>query len=325
MAACARKKRGWLRWLLIAALLLAAAVIAMEQNLSQTLLDMAFARAYSMAVETINRAVKQVMEQGVTYEELIDAQMDAEGRVSMLRANTMRMNELASQTALLAERELGSAENQFVEIPLGAALGIDVCRAAYTRQVHGREVRVVTMADAVAPETHSDVDCDAVVTAECGLPLFCFTADCVPVLLYDGVHGTAGAVHCGWRSSVADIIGAAVEAMCSLGSRPEDISAAMGAAIGTANFETDGDVPEAMRAWLGHDAEEFIFTGRREGKYYVDLRGALAHRLCVLGLRPENIAVSRECTVELHDKYWSHRYTSKHGLQRGSQCAVIEI
>ena len=60
-----------------------------------------------MAVETINRAVKQAMGQGVAYEELIDAQMDAQGRVPMLRANTMRMNELASQTALLAERELG--------------------------------------------------------------------------------------------------------------------------------------------------------------------------------------------------------------------------
>ncbi len=124
MAACARKKNGWLRWLILVVLLLTAAVIAMEQNLSQTMLDMAFARAYSMAVETINRAVKQAMAQGVTYEELIDAQMDAQGRVSMLRANTMRMNELASQTALLAERELGSAENQVVEIPLGAALGV---------------------------------------------------------------------------------------------------------------------------------------------------------------------------------------------------------
>lgn len=124
MAACARKKNGWLRWLILVVLLLTAAVTAMEQNLSQTLLDMAFARAYSMAVETINRAVKQAMAQGVTYEELIDAQMDAQGRVSMLRANTMRMNELASQTALLAERELGSAENQVVEIPLGAALGV---------------------------------------------------------------------------------------------------------------------------------------------------------------------------------------------------------
>ena len=117
------KKSGRLRWLILVILLLAAGVIAMEQNLSQTMLDMAFARAYSMAVETINRAVKQAMAQGVTYEELIDAQMDAQGRVSMLRANTMRMNELASQTALLAERELGSAENQVVEIPLGAGAG----------------------------------------------------------------------------------------------------------------------------------------------------------------------------------------------------------
>ena len=124
MAACARKKSGGMRWLILLILLLTAAVIAMEQNLSQTMLDMAFARAYSMAVETINRAVKQAMGQGVAYEELIDAQMDAQGRVSMLRANTMRMNALASQTALLAERELGSAENQVVEIPLGAALGV---------------------------------------------------------------------------------------------------------------------------------------------------------------------------------------------------------
>ena len=124
MAACERKKSGRLRWLILVILLLAAGVIAMEQNLSQTMLDMAFARAYSMAVETINRAVKEVTAQGITYEELIDAQTDAQGRISMLRANTMRMNELASQTALLAERELGSAENQVVEIPLGAALGV---------------------------------------------------------------------------------------------------------------------------------------------------------------------------------------------------------
>ena len=124
MTACAHRKRGWLRWLLIAGLLLAAGLIAMEQNLSQTMLDMAFARAYSMAVETINRAVKEVTAQGITYEELIDAQTDAQGRISMLRANTMRMNELAARTALLAEEELNSAENQFVEIPLGAALGV---------------------------------------------------------------------------------------------------------------------------------------------------------------------------------------------------------
>jgi len=105
-------------------LCLLALLIAMEQNLSQTMLDMAFAQAYSMAVETLNGAVKKVTERGVQYEELVDAHTDEHGRITMLRANTMRMNELAAQTALLAERELNSIENQFVEIPLGAALGI---------------------------------------------------------------------------------------------------------------------------------------------------------------------------------------------------------
>ena len=124
MAAESGRKRAWGRGLALAALLLLALVIMMEQNLSQTLLDMAFARAYSMAVETLNRAVHTVTDNGVAYEELIDTRLDVQGKVSMLRANTMRMNALAAQTAMVAEQELNSFENQFVEIPMGAALGV---------------------------------------------------------------------------------------------------------------------------------------------------------------------------------------------------------
>lgn len=208
---------------------------------------------------------------------------------------------------------------------LGRALGIDVEHAAYTRQVHGAEVRVVTAADACAPEAPSSVDCDALVTAERGLPLFCFTADCLPVLLYDGINGVAAAVHCGWRSSVQDILGRTVDAMCRLGSGPDSICAALGPSIGAGAFETDGDVPDALRSWLGRAAEEYIYTGVVEGKYNVDLRGAAICRLMQLGVERGNIAVSRECTVTSHDKYWSHRYTAKNGLKRGSQCAFIVL
>ena len=124
MTANGAGKSGWFRPVLLCVLVISALVIAMEQNLSQTLLDMAFAKAYSMAVETLNRAVHTVTDDGVSYDELVDTQLDVEGRVSMLRANTMRMNALAAQTAMVAEQELNSFENQFVEIPLGAALGI---------------------------------------------------------------------------------------------------------------------------------------------------------------------------------------------------------
>lgn len=124
MSAGGVKKGKQIRTVMLGGLVLMAIFMALEQNLSQTLLDMAFAKAYSMAVETLNRAVHAVTDDGVRYEELVDTQMDAQGRVSMLRANTMRMNALAAQTAMVAEQELNSTENQSVEIPLGAALGI---------------------------------------------------------------------------------------------------------------------------------------------------------------------------------------------------------
>lgn len=112
------------RIIILVILLFAVALIVLEQNLSQTFLDLSYASAYSMAVETITRAVKQVVESGINYGELIETRLDGEGRVTLLQANTMRMNELASQTALLAETELNSYSNQFVEVPMGAATGI---------------------------------------------------------------------------------------------------------------------------------------------------------------------------------------------------------
>lgn len=117
-----KRKRG--RMLLLWLLVLCIIALMMEQNLSQTMLDMAYAQAYSMAVETLNRAVKDVTENGVSYDELVDLYIDGDGRVSMLRANTIRMNELAAETALRAEAELNSFQNQFVEIPLATALGV---------------------------------------------------------------------------------------------------------------------------------------------------------------------------------------------------------
>ncbi len=84
---------------------------------------MSYAEAYSLAVTTINEAIHSTMAD-VRYEDLFAVEKDAQGRVSMLNANTMRMNELATRTALAAQKELDAAENSAVQIPLGAALGI---------------------------------------------------------------------------------------------------------------------------------------------------------------------------------------------------------
>lgn len=197
--------------------------------------------------------------------------------------------------------------------------GIDDC--AVTKQVHGSVVRVVTKADRHVCMSTVPYEADGLVTNERGLPIMCFVADCVPALLCDGEHSVIAAVHCGWRSSVADILGETVKKMCALGAKPESIHAAMGAAIGRCCFETDDDVPEAVEKYLGGETAG-LFDRRADGKTMVDLRAANARRLIQLGLKAENIDLSQECTMCSHEKYWSHRYTKG---RRGSQAAAIVL
>lgn len=119
-----RLGRRLLRLGVIVVLILTAVFLVLEKNLTQVILDIAYANAYSLAVKVINSAVDKVMRSGVTYEELINVRMSNEGKVTMLQANTVRMNELATQTALEAQEKLQDAKNQVVHVPLGAALGI---------------------------------------------------------------------------------------------------------------------------------------------------------------------------------------------------------
>ena len=205
---------------------------------------------------------------------------------------------------------------------LGEAVGIDTSCMSFTHQVHGSEVRIVTKEDVHSLLTPVPYDADGIVTNVPGLALICFTADCVPVLLCDSKNGVIAAVHCGWRSSVADILGVAVEKMRSLGAEAGDICAAIGPAIGYCCFEVGQEVVDAARAYAG-DIEGLYRPGEgRPGKYFLDLKRVNAKRLTQLGLKEENIAVSGECTMCSHEKYWSHRHTKG---QRGVQGALIVL
>ena len=204
---------------------------------------------------------------------------------------------------------------------VAALLGAGVDECAVTKQVHKNVVRLVDEKDRHVCLSTVPYEADGLATATKGLPLFCFTADCVPVLLCEKSGKAAAAVHCGWRSSVGDILGEALRQLRSLGAAPEDLCAAIGPAIGRCCFETDDDVPEAITAWLKGDTDG-LFVRRPDGKTLVDLRAANARRLQQLGVPAGQIDISEECTYCSHDKYWSHRYT--HG-QRGGQAAAIVL
>jgi len=190
-------------------------------------------------------------------------------------------------------------------------------------QVHGDIVRTITTAD-VKQDIYGKLgyEGDAMVTAIPGVTLVVFCADCVPILMCDPVRRVIAAIHAGWRGTAAGVAGRAVERMVEgFGCRPADIRAAIGPGIGPDCFETHEDVPNAMMAAVSSPALPFIKV-KKNGKFSVDLKGINAKRLELAGLRPENIAVSGDCTGCLPDKYWSHR---RLGDQRGSMAAMIEL
>lgn len=201
---------------------------------------------------------------------------------------------------------------------LGSAVGFDWERTVFTRQTHTDIVRVVDGSNAgegllrpVEPE------CDALVTNTPGLALCAFTADCTPILLWDRKTGAVGAVHAGWRGTVAGIAAKTVAAMTAqFGTDPADVAAAIGPNIGGCCFETGEDVPMALRVCLGEKAEAFIVS--KGEKFLVDLKGA--NRAILENVGVKDITLSEECTFCRPDRYWSHRRV---GLERGSMAAII--
>ena len=200
---------------------------------------------------------------------------------------------------------------------LSRALGFETGHLICTRQTHSDIVRVVSKADHIDVFHRDYPECDGLVTRDPGTALMIYTADCTPLLFHDPVTGAVGAAHAGWKGTVKAIGARTVEAMVkNFGCDPRNIRAAIGPNIAQCHFETDADVPDALRSAFGSEVEAFI---RKSGdKYYVNLKEVNALILRRAGLR--HIDISDSCTVCEHTRFWSHRYTKG---QRGSQGAII--
>lgn len=140
-------------------------------------------------------------------------------------------------------------------------------RVVLSKQVHEPNVRLVTGADAGKGlwRERDYQSVDAMICNTPNLPLVVFSADCGIILLHDPVHAAVGAVHAGWRGAAQGLVSTALRRMGEVfGTHPADVRAAIGAGIGPCCFETDEDVPQAMRAALGAGGRAVYRAARRE-------------------------------------------------------------
>lgn len=166
---------------------------------------------------------------------------------------------------------------------------------------------------------------DGYVTNEKGVTLGIKTADCVPILFEaekDGKIIAVGAVHAGWRGTVANIAGKCVEKIITeFGADRRRIRAAIGPCIHKCCYEVGKDLYDEVARGLSEDiAKRFVSPSEGEGKYFCDLAGINRELLLRRGILEYNIDVIDECTCCSPNKYFSHRYSN--GV-RGTMLNVI--
>lgn len=129
---------------------------------------------------------------------------------------------------------------------------------------------------------------DGLVTKIPGIGLVTRFADCTPILLFDPVKKVQGNIHSGWKGTLKEIGGEAVDKMVKEhGSNPQDIIVILGPAIGRDDFEVDIDVMELFRDKFPYH-NDFI-SRKNDMKYLIDLREIIIRTLENKGIAKENI------------------------------------
>jgi YfiH family protein len=161
-------------------------------------------------------------------------------------------------------------------------------------QVHGSRVCAV---DGVLSADHQVARCDALLTCVPGRLLLIQQADCQAVLLHDPVRNAVAAIHCGWRGSVADIIGITIAEMKDrYRTAPADLQACIGPSLGPCCAEFVNYRNELPESFLSY----------RSARDHFDFWRISADQLTRAGVRAEAVSLPSVCT-SCSDDYFSYR------------------
>jgi len=185
---------------------------------------------------------------------------------------------------------------------VAAALGLPANQLFFPSQVH--ETKVVRVTSATT--AHDLLHTDALITNEPGIGIAVMSADCVPILLYDRHHRAVGAVHAGWRGTVAHLLAKTLAAMQqAFGTQGKDVLAAIGPSASQANYEVGSEVVQAVDAAFGEHHQ--LLIRHANGKAQLDLWKANVWQLEQFGVPAAHIAVANLCSIGNHQYFFSAR------------------
>ncbi len=176
----------------------------------------------------------------------------------------------------------------------------------YVRQNHGTAIGVIGPDAASSGQAVRTLPtpADAMITDVPGIRLLIQTADCQAVILFDPQRRVVANVHCGWRGSVANIIGRTVARMAAeFGCDPGRMTAAIGPSLGPCCAE-----------FVNYDKElPMHFLAFRAGGDRFDFWRISQDQLATAGLRRDRVYTAGICTRCNPDLFFSYRTAHRTG------------
>lgn len=90
-----------------------------DKTVMPTVMAVADAEMRARATEIVNRAIINEYSRQFNYDEVIRVDKDSDGNIVMLKADTLKMNKIACDVALEAQKELVKLGDIGIKIPIG--------------------------------------------------------------------------------------------------------------------------------------------------------------------------------------------------------------
>ncbi len=110
-------------YLLAGVVMLFSMGVVVDAALRPILEQVAAQQVHLAVVRLINEAVYDQLGNGVAYQQLINVSTDADGRVTLMQPDTVKITRLVTSIARDLEEKLGSLSREDIKVPLGMLTG----------------------------------------------------------------------------------------------------------------------------------------------------------------------------------------------------------
>jgi sporulation protein YunB len=94
-------------------------IYTLDKAITPTVIAVADAEMRAKSMEIINSAILNEYTKQFNYDDVINVEKDGEGNITMLKADTLKMNKIANDVALNSQKELKNLGESGIKIPVG--------------------------------------------------------------------------------------------------------------------------------------------------------------------------------------------------------------